>query len=141
MPKSKGPRAALRDFVATGRPPDAGEEDVDPLLAESAAQGLVGVLHAALPAEERRGPDRLRAALAAERRRLLARGVRQLELAARVQSMLAEQGIPALPLKGAALAEQLYEGEGDRPMADVDLLATERWGEARDFLQLPGLDR
>jgi Uncharacterised nucleotidyltransferase len=138
MPKSKGPRAALRDFVATGRPPHAGEDDVDPLLAESAAQGLVGVLHAALTAEERRGPDRLRAALAAERRRLLARGVRQLELAARAQSMLAEQGIPALPLKGAALAEQLYEGEGDRPMADVDLLATERWGDARDFLQLQG---
>jgi hypothetical protein len=138
MAKSKGPRAALRDFLATGCPPEVDEGEVDALVAESAEQGVVGVLHAALTAAPSLGPTRLRASLAAERRRLLARGVRQLELAARAQSVLAEQGIPALPLKGAALAEQLYEGEGDRPMADVDLLATERWGDARDFLQLQG---
>jgi hypothetical protein len=113
--------------------------EVDALLAEASQQGLAGVLHAAWSAEgDWSGPARLRSALAEMRRSLLVRGVRQLELAARVQSMLAEQGIPALPLKGAALAEQLYEGEGDRPMADVDLLATERWGDARDFLQLQG---
>jgi hypothetical protein len=113
--------------------------EVDALLAEASQQGLAGVLHAAWSAEgDWSGPARLRSALAEMRRSLLVRGVRQLELAARVQSMLAEQGIPALPLKGAALAEQLYEGEGDRPMADVDLLAPERWGDARDFLELQG---
>jgi Uncharacterised nucleotidyltransferase len=139
MPESKGARAALRDFLATGAPPRVMDVDVDALLAEASQQGLAGVLHAAWSAEgDWSGPARLRSALAERRRSLLVRGVRQLELAARAQPMLAEQGIPALPLKGAALAEQLYEGEGDRPMADVDLLATERWGDARDFLQLQG---
>jgi hypothetical protein len=139
MPESKGARAALRDFLATGTPPSVMDVDVDAVLAEASQQGLAGVLHAAWSAEgDWSGPARLRSALAERRRSLLVRGVRQLELAARAQSMLAEQSIPALPLKGAALAEQLYEGEGDRPMADVDLLATERWGDARDLLELQG---
>jgi Uncharacterised nucleotidyltransferase len=138
MAKSKAPLALLRDFLVTGRAPRVAETDVPTVLSEAKEQGLVGVLHAALVAAEDAGPATLRSALAKDRRLLLVRGVRQLELAARVQSMLAEQAIHALPLKGAALSEELYEGEGDRPSADVDLLATERWLDARDYLQMQG---
>jgi hypothetical protein len=138
MAESKAALTALRDFLVSGSPPDVAEADVEPLLAEALQQGLVGLLHAALTAGGDRGPARLRAALAAKRRSLLVRGVRQLELAGRVQSMLAEEGLQTLPLKGAALAEELYEGEGDRPMSDVDLLAAQRWSDARDFLELEG---
>ncbi len=138
MAKSKAPLALLREFLVTAVVPQVAEEDVATLVSEASDQGLAGVLHAALSAREEAGPASLRSALAKRRRSLLVRGVRQMELAARVQSMLAEQAIHSLPLKGAALAEVLYEGEGDRPMADVDLLALERWGDARDLLERQG---
>jgi hypothetical protein len=44
-------------------------------------------------------------------------------MAARVERLLAGHGLRSLPLKGAAVAEWLYESVADRPMADVDLLA------------------
>ncbi len=138
MAKSKALLGALRDFLVTGSPPQVGEDEAEPLLAAAREQGLVGVLHAALESAGDPGPASLRASLASRRRSLLVRGVRQLELAARVQSVLAAQGVQTLPLKGAALCEDLYEGEGDRPSADVDLLAPAQWREAVDFLQLQG---
>jgi hypothetical protein len=138
MAKSKAPLTVLREFLATAAVPGVAEEDVAALVSAATDQGLVGVLHEALSSGSGGGPATLRSALAERRRSLLVRGVRQLELAARVQSMLAEQAIHSLPLKGAALCEDLYEGEGDRPMADVDLLAPERWADARDLLERQG---
>jgi Uncharacterised nucleotidyltransferase len=138
MAKSKVPLALLRDFLVTGVVPRVADEDVPAFVSEASKQRLAGVLHEALTAKGEWGPASFRSALAKRRRSLLVRGVRQLELAARVQLVLSEQGIHALPLKGAALGEDLYEGEGDRPMADVDLLAAGRWRDARDFLERQG---
>ena len=138
MAKSKAAREILRDFLLTGRLAPVAEPEVGSLRAVAREQGLAGVLHAALEAAGRPWPSSLHAALADERRSHLVRGVRQLELAGRVQSVLEGLGIGTLPLKGAALAEDLYEGEGDRPMADVDLLAPARWREALDLLELEG---
>src|SRR5262245_25709145 len=140
MAKSKGPLALLRDFLVTASVPRVAEEDVPALVSAALEQGLAGVLHGALTAKGEGAPVSLRSSLAKSRRSLLVRGVRQMELASRVQSVLAEQGIDALPLKGAALGEDLYEGEGDRPMADVDLLAAERWRDARDLLERQGFE-
>jgi hypothetical protein len=138
MTKSKAARERLRDFLVTGNAPRVAEGDAGPLVIAAEEQGLTGVLHQALASEENAAPPSLRRALADRRRTLLVRSVRQLELAGRVQLMLAGLGVHTLPLKGAALGEDLYEGEGDRPMADVDLLALDGWREAVDFLQLEG---
>ncbi|XCN73190.1 MAG: nucleotidyltransferase family protein [Candidatus Electrothrix aestuarii] len=46
----------------------------------------------------------------------------------KVLSILAEAGIPALVLKGAALCQTLYPDPGLRPMRDIDLLLP--WDEA-----------
>jgi hypothetical protein len=108
MAKSKGPLALLRDFLVTGVVPRVEEEDVPALVSAALEQGLAGVLHAALTASGGSAPASLRSSLASSRRSLLVRGVRQMELAARVQSVLAKEGIHALPLKGAALGEDLY---------------------------------
>jgi hypothetical protein len=140
MAKSKGPLTLLRDFLVTGVVPRVAEEDVPALVSGALEQGLAGVLHGALTASDEAAPASLRSSLAKSRRSLLVRGVRQMELASRVQSVLAAQGIQALPLKGAALGEDLYEGEGDRPMADVDVLAAERWRDARDLLERQGFE-
>ncbi len=138
MAKSKAAREVLRDFLVTGSSPRVPEGAAASLLVAAEEQGLTGLLHAAMESERNAAPSSLQAALAKRRRALLVRGVRQLELAARVQLVLAARGIHALPLKGAALCEDLYEGEGDRPMADVDLLALDGWRDAADFLQLEG---
>jgi len=138
MAKSKAAREVLRDFLVTGSLLPVAEPEAESLRAAAREQGLSGVLHAALEAAGRPWPPDLHAALAKERRARLVRGVRQLELAGRVQLMLAARGHRTLPLKGAALAEDLYEGEGERPMADVDLLAPTGWREAVDLLQREG---
>src|SRR5262249_53774089 len=61
--------------------------------------------------------------LTSEHRRLLARGVGQLDLMSRVESLLQASDQRVLPLKGAALSEALYASPAARPMADVDALA------------------
>ncbi len=138
MTKSKAARERLRDFLVTGSVPRVPEGDAASLLIAAEEQGLTGLLHEAMASEGNVAPSSLRLALADRRRTLLARGVRLLEMAGRVQLMLAGLGVHTLPLKGAALGEDLYEGEGDRPMADVDLLALHGWRDAVGFLQLEG---
>src|SRR5262249_9220190 len=138
MAKSKAPREILREFLRSGSVPSVVDSQVESLSMVAREQGLCGILHEALEAAGRPWPVLLHEALATERRFRLVSGVRQLELAGRVQSVLAARGLQALPLKGAALAEELYDSEGDRPMADVDLLAPGRWRDALDLLELEG---
>jgi hypothetical protein len=65
-------------------------------------------------------------------------GVRQLDTASRVQDLLGARGVRCLPLKGAALAERLYDSVAHRPMADVDLLVLDEWPRAVTLLEKAG---
>ena len=60
--------------------------------------------------------------LRAEARRCVARGERILSTLSRLRELLADAGIRAVPLKGAALVLRGEIPAGLRPMADIDLL-------------------
>jgi hypothetical protein len=137
-------RAALRELVVDGVPP-ASLAGLDPSLVARVAdeQGLAGLLLAAL--ESVVGPAAapwtvLMAPLESRRRLRLANGVAQVAFAARALRHLEARAIRALPLKGVALVETVYDLESDRPMADVDLLVLERWPAAIEALAASGLD-
>jgi hypothetical protein len=83
-------------------------------------------------------PPELLARLRDERRAALVRGVRQLDLASRVEGLLGRHGLRALPLKGAALAESLYRTVADRAMDDVDVLVLDDWPSAVRVLEAAG---
>jgi hypothetical protein len=129
----------VRDLVATGRLGALPGDLSAPALAEAASdQGVGGLLLAAIERDRPAWAAPIVAPLAARRRALLVRTLGQVGLAARCLSLLEARGIRALPLKGVALAETLYDVESDRPMSDVDLLALERWPEAVDVLREAG---
>lgn len=141
MAESKVSLAFVRDFLTQGTlPPLPGEglRDAAAGIALAARQqGVAGLLHRAIASEgetTRPWPAEIRAALARDRRNALARGVRQLALAGRVLDRLHRAGLRALPLKGAALLETLYDSEDERAMADVDLLVLDDWPQARALL-------
>ena len=122
MDVSKPARASWRDWLVSGVTP-APRDPVEAraLLAEAVRQGLVG-LAAAAPGVMSAMPDPVRAEWARTARALLARGVHQLHLGGGLLRRLDARGVRALPLKGAAVAEVLYDSPAERPMADVDLL-------------------
>lgn len=93
-------------------------------------QGVACLLLGALETERPAWAAPLLEPLAAERRATLVRSLGQIALCARVQGLLEAQGIRSLPLKGAVLAETVYDAESDRAMSDVDVLALERWPDA-----------
>jgi hypothetical protein len=68
----------------------------------------------------------------------LARGLRLVHLAGRAQALLSARGLRSLPLKGAALAESLYDSVGFRPMLDADLLVLDAWPDAVEALLVEG---
>ncbi len=143
MAESKAARVFLRDWLATGALPALPEGPAGRALPEAIAtaareQGLAGLLHREIEASSGSWPPEVCAALAAARRTTVVRGVRQLALAARVMGRLDSAGIRALPLKGAAILESLYDSEGDRSMADVDLLVLEAAREAQAILRAEG---
>ena len=142
MAPSKDALARLRAIVVEDLPPN----DPGPLASEVAGcareQGLAGLLHCVLESREGAAwPPAVRSALAADRRAALVRGVRQLALAARVLRRLDRAGLRALPLKGAAVLETLYDSEADRTMADVDLLVLDGFPEAVSLLAGEGFAR
>ncbi len=139
MPESKA-RALVQAFVRDGvlPPPGADPVDLERLARAAAAQGVSGLLLAAIERGAAPGAEPLRTALAAARRRRLARALTQIQLLSRTSALLAEAGIRTLPLKGAVLAETVYDVESDRPMSDVDLLALERWRDGLALLQRGG---
>ncbi len=131
---SEDPCERLRLWLAGGAPPvPSGPADEEALVAAAQSQGVAPRLAAAVGA----GPgwsaptvERLRQL----ERASLVRSVRQLDLAARVLSLLWERGWRVLPLKGAALAEAYYPGSHLRAMSDVDLLVLEDWPGAERAL-------
>jgi hypothetical protein len=132
-------RAWARD-PASARVPDAAGWSA--LVAEADAQGVLALLHEWASAAG--GPADVLAGCAERHRRLLARGVAQLELAGRVQRLLGAAGLRVLPLKGAAVSERLYASPAHRPMGDVDLLVLDDFRAAWALLAREGfavLDR
>jgi hypothetical protein len=133
-------RALLRGLVREGGlpaspPPGLG---LDELARTAARQGVSSLLLAAVERGGAPWAEPLRAGLAAERRARLARALGQIQLLARTAALLAGEGIRTLPLKGAVLAETVYDVECDRPMSDVDLLALERWRDGLALLRRTG---
>src|SRR5215467_12421479 len=104
------PRALLAGWVATGDLPPAPDEALASLLVEVAReQGLAGLLHQGIDEQRGRWPDAARMALRWADQESFAFGVRQLDAASRIQDLLGARGVRCLPLKGAALAERLYD--------------------------------
>jgi hypothetical protein len=135
MSKSKRARAQLREWLRTGAPPAPPQAiPVGILVEEARRQGLSGLLHLAARSSPVPWPTIALEALAQAHREALVRGVRQLEMGARVVGLLSGHGLRCLPLKGAAVAEWLYASVADRPMADVDLLALDDPAAARSLL-------
>lgn len=56
---------------------------------------------------------------------LASRGIQQLDLATRFASAAAAQGVRVLALKGISIADELYGGAQNRPMADIDFLVVD----------------
>ncbi|MFZ1059474.1 MAG: nucleotidyltransferase family protein [Candidatus Rokuibacteriota bacterium] len=132
-------RALLGRWLVTGELPPAPDEALASLLAEVAReQGLAGLLHQAIGEQRARWPDAARMALRRAEQEDFAFGVRQLDTASRVQDLLGARGVRCLPLKGAALAERLYDSVAHRPMADVDLLVLDEWSRAVTLLEEAG---
>jgi hypothetical protein len=133
-------RALLRELVCDGGLPAAAPAGLalPDLAAAAAAQGLSGLLLAALERGEGAWAESLRDGLVRERRSRLTRTLSQVSLLARTAAELEAHGIRTLPLKGAVLAESVYDVESDRPMSDVDLLALERWRGGLDHLAAGG---
>ena len=137
---SSSARAWLRQWLVRGPlPPVPPGTSLAALVAAAREQRLIGLLHASVTAEG--GPEwtpALREDLAGEERTLLARGVNQLDLLARVDGLLAARGLRLLPLKGAALVESLCASPAERPMADVDALALDDWRSSVRTLEEAG---
>jgi hypothetical protein len=139
MAESKAAQGLLQTLVARGLLPPlpAGLTPLD-VAAAARAQGVTGLLLKAAEADPSSWAGPLAGELAEHRRALLVRSLGQIALAARALGLLQGQGIRALPLKGAVLAESVYDVESDRPMSDVDVLALERWPEAVRVLEGAG---
>ena len=130
MAESKA-RGLLRELAASGVLPPLPDDLPAPVLVETARQqGVSGLLLNAVERDRPRWAAPLIETLAAERRLVLVRTLAQIGLAARALGLLAARGVRALPMKGAVLAESVYDVESDRPMSDVDVLALERFPEA-----------
>jgi len=141
--RSPGERPALRAlldrWLVTGELPSAPDEALASLLVEVAReQGLAGLLHQAIGEQRVPWPDAARLALRRAEQEDFAFGVRQLDTASRVQDLLGAHGVRCLPLKGAAVAERLYDSVAHRPMADVDLLVLDEWPRAVTLLAEAG---
>jgi Uncharacterised nucleotidyltransferase len=138
MAESKA-RGLLRDLAATGALAALPDGVTAPELAQAARdQGVGGLLLDAIERDRPSWAAPLTAPLAERRRAALVRTLAQIGLAARTLGLLEARGVRGLPLKGAALAETVYDVESDRPMSDVDVLALERWPEATAILREAG---
>jgi hypothetical protein len=133
------PILLLRRFLLSGEAPvPADEREAAACVAEAVEQGLAALLHEDVVRRALPWPPAALAALRDAHRSALARSVRQLESARRVLERLAAHGLRALPLKGAAVAESLYDGVADRPMGDVDVLALDDFAASQRVLEAAG---
>ena len=132
-------RALLGRWLVTAELPPAPDEGRASLLVETAReQGLAGLLHQAICEQRAQWPHAAQMALRQAEENAFTLGVGQLDTASRVQELLGAQGIRCLPLKGAALAERLYDSVAHRPMGDVDLLVLDDWSRAVRLLEEAG---
>lgn len=135
-----GAAEALVRWLRTGHAPEPrSEAEARALVAAADSQRVAPLLYTAV-AERGDWPE-----AAVDRLRRLhhvsfARGVRQLALAGEVLATLEAAGVRALPLKGAALAEWIYDSVAERPMADVDVLALGSWPAAVEAVRGMGLE-
>jgi len=126
-------------WLRTGVLPRPSSPDaVAELVAAARGQRVAGLLHAAIEGEDDGWPEAIREELREVYHQSFSAGVAQLELAARVQKLLNEAGLRCLPLKGAALAELLYDSVAERPMVDVDVLALDDWRTSVEVLRGAG---
>ena len=72
---------------------------------------------------------------------LAARGAQQMDLAIRFAAAAQEKNLRVLALKGISIADELYGGMENRPMADIDFLVveTDRFAEAAQVARSLGL--
>lgn len=135
---SDADRAALlrlRTWLTSGRlPASLADDEAAALAAVAERQGLAPLLDDAVAAAEPRWKPLVADDLRRAHRASLAASLRRLDVAARVLGRLAAAGVPALPLKGCAVAEDLYDSPAHRPMGDVDVLVLGDWRAARDAL-------
>ncbi len=72
---------------------------------------------------------------------LATRGAQQMDLAIRFAAAAQEENLRVLALKGISIADELYGGMENRPMADIDFLVveTDRFAEAAQVARSLGL--
>ena len=133
-------RARLREWLLSGTPPiPAGIGEAEALVEAAREQKLAGLLYSAINGAGTAWPENSRDLLKERYQHHFVQGVAQLELAGRVQNLLAVAGLRAVPLKGAAVSLRLYDSEAERPMGDVDLLLLDSWDDALPLLARAGL--
>lgn len=105
-------------------PTDLDAPDWDALLTDAEREGLTGLLYRHLedlPPEAQPSPacfDRLKAAALGQ----AAVALRLTHELAQILIDAARRNLPCIPIRGPALAEQLYADGACRPMSDLDLL-------------------
>ena len=120
---------------------DALASSPDPIALAVAAElhGLAPIFHVFSRARANELPPELAQRLSASYRQNKARAIILLSEAARIAPEFEKRGIPCIPLKGAALAEDLYGDPAMRPMHDVDLLVPQNaLSDAREIMIAAG---
>jgi hypothetical protein len=138
IPQPRASFERLRRWLVDGDDTALAGSDAPAVASLAIEQGLAGLLHGHIVAAGLPWPHDALGTLRQAHRAALARGERQLEGARRTLGRLAASGLRALPLKGIALAEHLYDSVADRPMADVDILALDDWPAALRVLREQG---
>jgi hypothetical protein len=140
MEPAADPRRGLQAWVKEGRlPRPETPAEARAYVDEAMLQGLAGLLDLAVRRTEPAWPKDAAEKLASVHRALVYRGEQQLETAGRILHALREAGVPAIPLKGAAIALRLYDSVALRPMADVDILVQGDWPAALRVMNGLGL--
>lgn len=100
----------------------AASPDPAALAAEAERHGLAPIFYSFTRRHASELPPEMTARVTAAYRQNKARSIILLDEATRLSKALEDRGVPCIPLKGAALAEDLYGDPTLRPMTDVDLL-------------------
>lgn len=120
-----------------GAPPEWSAFEWRIARATASMHGISGLLADALLW---RGPQGWMDFLGQQRAHIAQRQLRTLELLARVGERFQHQGIPVQALKGAVLCREGLYQQGQRPMADLDLLTSPQYSvRAGEILEHIGL--
>src|SRR5665213_2146385 len=122
------PPSQSRD--ATVRAAAVGVSDWNGFLSEVKRQRVIGLVHGALLSAGIELPPAIAEELASRARRIVRRNLILTGEAVRLQQLLSSAGIPALVLKGAALAQLAYGSLDIKQTRDLDLLVPPDRAEA-----------